>query len=59
MCVLFTKHELSRLQDMSSPNPLAKAQLDLLSKLIGSEERSKSARTEIRLNLFNSEEEEE
>ena len=49
MFVLFTKHELCRLQDMSSPNPLAKAQLDLLSKLIGSEERSKSARTEIQI----------
>ena len=47
------------LQDMTSPNPLAKAQLDLLSKLIGGEERSKSARSEIRLNLFNSAEEEE
>ncbi len=47
-------------QDSSTPNPHAKAQLDLLSRLIGGGEgRAKSARTEIRLNLFNSAEEEE
>lgn len=41
-----------------APNPLATAQLDLLSKLIGRCEM-KGGTPEFRLNLFNTDEEEE
>ncbi len=41
----------------SNPNPLAKAQLDLLSKLIARPEK-KTTKTEFRLNLFSTDEEE-
>lgn len=45
---------------MNNPNPLAKAQLDLLSKLIGSgTTEKKKGKNEFRLNLFNTDEEEE
>ena len=44
-------------QDSLTPNPLAKAQLDLLSQLIGS--KATSSKQEIRLNLFRNDEEEE
>ena len=42
----------------SAPNPLAKAQLDLLSQLIGGGSK-KSGKPEFRLNLFSTDEEEE
>lgn len=42
-------------QDTSNPDPLAKAQLDLLSKLIG----ASTTTNEFRLNLFQNDEEEE
>lgn len=46
--------------DMNNPNPLAKAQLDLLSKLIGSAAtEKKKGKSDFRLNLFNTDEEEE
>ncbi|ELT95571.1 hypothetical protein CAPTEDRAFT_165139 [Capitella teleta] len=46
--------------DMSTPNPLATAQLDLLSRLIGQAAAEKTAkRPEFRLNLFNTDAEEE
>ena len=43
--------------ESSTPDPLAKAQLDLLSQLIGS--KKASSKSEIRLNLFKSDKEEE
>lgn len=43
--------------ESSTPDPLAKAQLDLLSQLIGS--RKASTQSEIRLNLFKTDKEEE
>ena len=41
---------------MNVPDPKAKAQLDLLCKLIGS--KSKQVNNDFKLNLFNNEEEE-
>ncbi|XP_074653497.1 protein OSCP1-like [Tubulanus polymorphus] len=51
---------VSQISDMeaNTPNPLAKAQLDLLSHLIGGGDK-RSSRTEFRLNLFSTDEEEE
>ncbi|XP_071151566.1 protein OSCP1-like, partial [Mytilus edulis] len=43
--------------ESSTPDPLAKAQLDLLSQLIGS--KTASNKSEIRLNLFKNDKEEE
>ncbi|KAK3096796.1 hypothetical protein FSP39_003360 [Pinctada imbricata] len=43
--------------ESSTPNPLAKAQLDLLSQLIGS--KAMTSKQEIRLNLFKNDEEED
>ena len=42
-----------------TPNPAAKAQLDLLATLIGSGAEKKGTKQEIRLNLFNTDKEEE
>ena len=42
-------------QDSATPDPMAKAQLDLLCQLIG----SATVKSEIRLNLFKTDEEEE
>ena len=48
------------LQDLgANANPLAKQQLDLLSKLIGGGSKTKGGKPEFRLNLFNTDEEEE
>ncbi|CAH1799648.1 unnamed protein product [Owenia fusiformis] len=47
----------SREVDTSNPDPNAKAQLDLLSQLIGGQQK-KSGKSEFRLNLFNTDEEE-
>lgn len=47
------------IQDFHTPDPRAKAQLDLLSKLIGSSNSKKGSVTEFKLNLFNTDEEEE
>ena len=40
------------LQDIGSADPRAKAQLDLLSHLIGSQDSSKGAQMEFHLSLF-------
>lgn len=45
------------LQENLAPDPLAKAQLDLLSHLIGG--KSTTEKSGFKLNLFNSEKEEE
>jgi len=56
---VFGPHVDILLQDSAlAPNPLATAQLDLLSKLIGRNE-TKQGTPEFRLNLFNTDEEEE
>lgn len=48
------------LQEKNKPNPFAKAELNLLAQLIGSMDQSEStSKTEFRLNLFNTDEEEE
>jgi len=47
-------------QDYSTPDPRAKAQLDLLSKLIGSKDTKKgSSHPEFKLNLFSTDEEDD
>ena len=40
------------MQDIATADPQAKAQLDLLSHLIGSRDSSKAGQMEFRLNLF-------
>ncbi|KAF6028871.1 OSCP1 [Bugula neritina] len=51
-----SNHRTLTQAELSTPDPLAKAQLDLLSHLIGSGSASK---TSFRINLFNNDEEEE
>jgi len=40
------------MQDFATADPVAKAQLDLLSHLIGSRDSAKGGQIEFRLNLF-------
>lgn len=53
---LVVKKTTTNTVDLSCPDPNAKAQLDLLSTLIGSDKVKQSA---FRVNLFNNDEEEE
>jgi len=49
---LFHQWDLVSLQDIATADPRAKAQLDLLSHLIGSPDSSKAGQMEFRLSLF-------